>query len=160
MINPRTFEINKLYENKLKGYPINVKQQIDDLVQFVTDSFTKDVKSNHLDYIFSAYFANKIFHDLDNGTIEAIYYPSVKEKLTFENLAIKPDVFDKKYELFEVSDSIVTQYPSFGGGYFMEGLGSSKSFDFAAGKILWGDTIYQPHDRLRDLKRMFNFELN
>jgi len=104
-INPRTLELNQLYQNKIKIYPKKIQQQIDAFVQFVTDTFTKRVHpNNHLDYIFSAYFSNKIFHDFEDGKIEAIYYPSVQEKLSFENVAIKPEVFDKKFELVAVNN--------------------------------------------------------
>lgn len=85
-INPRTFEINKLHEKKIQIYTKEEQEQINILLQFVTDAFTKRVSpSNDLDYLISAYFSNKIFYDFEDGTIEAIYYPSVKEKLSFEN---------------------------------------------------------------------------
>ncbi len=160
-INPRTLELNQLYQNKLNIYPKNVQQQIDAFVQFVTDTFTKRVHPNsHLDYIFSAYFSNKIFHDFEDGKIEAIYYPSVQEKLSFENVAIKPEVFDKKFELAEVYDSVVVTDPSNGrGGYTMEGLGECKSFDFASGKVLWDpDKFFQPEERLKELKHYFGIK--
>lgn len=164
VLNPRTFEINKLYENKIKIYPNSVRQQIDALVQFVTDAFTKRVNpNNHLDYIFSSYFSNKIFNEFENGTIEAIYYPSVQEKLSFENVAIKADVFDKKYELVKVHDSVIVSDPSNGrGGYFMEGLSSCKSFDFASRKVLWDkdpNKMYQSPDRIKQLKNIYGVNL-
>jgi hypothetical protein len=161
VINPRTFNLNQLYIEKLNEYPINIRRQIDSLVQFVTDSFTKQVHtSNHLNYIFSAYFSNKILNVFENGSIEAIYYPSVKEKLSFENIAIKTDVFDRKYELIEVKDSVVDMDPFRGGGYFMYGLDECKSFDYAAGKILWEpDCQHQSKETLLELKYKFGFEL-
>lgn len=160
-INPRTLDLNRLYKNKIKTYPENVRKQIDAFVQFVTDSFTKRVYSkNHYDYIFSAYFSDKIFHHFEDGDIEAIYYPSVQEKLSFENVAIKPEVFDKKFELTEVHDSVVVTDPSNGrGGYMMEGLGECKSFDFASGKVLWDlDKFLQPDYRLNELKKYFGIK--
>ena len=63
VINPRTLNMNQLYINKLNEYPEKARNLIDSLVQFVTDSFTKQVHpSNHLNYIFSAYFSNKIYN--------------------------------------------------------------------------------------------------
>ncbi len=162
-INPRTRELNLLYHNKIKIYPLNVQKQIDTLIQFVTDAFTKRVHpNNHFDYIFSAYFSDKIFHDFEDGKIEAIYYPSVQEKLSFENVAIKPDVFDKKYELIKVHDSVVLNDPRNGkGGYLMEGFGECKSFDFASGKVLWDpDQFYQPPNRLEQLKQIFEIKFD
>jgi hypothetical protein len=160
-INPRTFEINQIYERKVKDYPEKVRNQIDSLLQFVTDAFTKYVHpSNHLNYIFSAYFSNKIFNNFEDGKIEAIYYPSVKEKLSFENIALKADVFDKRYELIKVKDSIVDMDPRSGsGGYMMLGLGECKNFDYASGKILWEtNELHQPKERITELKSKYGLE--
>lgn len=160
-INPRTFEINQVYEQKLKDYPEKVREQIDALVQFVADNFTKRVHpERHQDYIFSAYFSNKIFTHFENGTIEAIYYPSVQDGLSFENLAIKSTVFDNKYQLAEVKDSVVVVDPSTGGGYFMEGLSECKNFDFVTNKVLWDkNKIYQSADKIADLNKRYGVDL-
>ncbi len=162
VINPRTLEINGAYQKELANFPANVKAQLDNLVQFVADSFTKRVNpENHLDYIFSAYFSNKILYEFSSGEIEAIYYPSVQGNLSFENIAIKPVVFDKKYDLIEVKDSIVIVDPSNGkGGYGMDGLGESKSFDYAAGQIIWDmNKLRQPRERIFEHKLNFGLEL-
>jgi hypothetical protein len=163
VINPRTFEINQLYQKKIKIYPEFVQEQIDSLVQFIADAFTKRVNHNNdLDYIFSAYFSNKIYNDFENGTIEAIYYPSVQDGLSFENLAIKSDVFDEKYELVKVHDSVCVVDPTSGSrGFFFEGLSDCTSFDFTTGKILWNNTrIYQPVSRLLEMKKDFGILLD
>lgn len=160
--NLRTLQINRIFEKLLKTYPENEQEKIDILVQFVADVFTKTVNpNNHFDYIFSAYFSNKIFNDFEDGTIEAIYYPSVKEKLSFENLAIKPDVFDRKYELVEVKDSVCQADPTNGrGGFLFHGLSDCKSFDYSSGKILWeAEKIYQPPSILKDLKERYGLDL-
>lgn len=161
-INPRTLEINNLYEKQLKDFPEKIKNQIDALVQFVADNFTKRVHpERHIDYIFSAYFSNKIFNEFENGTIEAIYYPSVQDGLSFENLAIKSSVFDNKYQLAEVKDSVVVVDPSTGkGGYFMEGLSDCKEFNFETNEVLWDkNKIYQPVDKIAELNRKYGVDL-
>jgi len=161
VINPRTYEIYDIYNKKIKEYPENVQAQINTLLQFITDAFTKYVHpSNHLNYIFSAYFSNKIFNQFEDGKIEAIYYPSVKEKLSFENIAIKADVFDNRYELIKVKDSVVDMDPRSGsGGYVMLGLSECNSFDYASGKILWETCdIHQPKDRIQYLKDKYKLE--
>src|SRR5690606_16007235 len=72
VVNPRMSQINHIYEKQLKGYPQNTKMQIDTLVQFIADAFTKTISSkNHLDYIFSAYFSDRILNDFSFGEIEA-----------------------------------------------------------------------------------------
>ncbi|WP_017259283.1 hypothetical protein [Pedobacter arcticus] len=163
IINPRTFEINKIYQEKLKQYPENIREQIDLLVQFIADVFTKRIHPDrHLDYLFSAYFSNKILYEFENQEIEAIFYPSVKDKLSFENLAIKPNVFDNKYELVEVSDSVCVMDPTNGrGGFFFEGFSTCKSFDFTSGKILWDkDKIYQSEEKIIEMKNKFDVDLS
>lgn len=162
VVNIRSLEINKIFKKTLKKYPKFKQEKIDILIQFITDVFTKIVNpNNHYDYIFSSYFSNKIFNDFENGTIEAIYYPSVKEKLSFENLAIKPEVFDKKYELIEVKDSVCEMDITNGrGGYFFQGLSDCKSFDYASGKILWDkEKIYQSQTTLENLKKSYGINL-
>lgn len=162
VINPRTLNINRLYEKELKSFPNYARIQIDTLVQFIADAFTKRINpENHLDYVFSAHFANKILYEFTNGSIEAIYYPSVPSNLSFENIAIKPNVFDSKYDLVEVKDVIVIGDPSNGrGGYSMEGLGDCKSFDYAKGKILWDmSKIRQSRERVFEHKLNYGLEL-
>jgi len=161
VINPRTLKINDLFEKELAKFPQFTKSQITNLAQFVADAFTKKITGNHLDYVFSAYFANKILYDFEGGSIEAIYYPSVQDKLSFENIAIKPEAFDSKYELVEVKDSIVIVDLSNGrGGYMMEGLGESKSFDYASGKINWDmNKVGQSKERIFEHKLNYGLEL-
>lgn len=162
-INLRTFEINQLYEEKVRNYPKNVKMQLDALLQFVTDAFTRNIHPEaNLDYVFSAYFSNKIFNEFESGRIEAIYYPSVQAKLSFENIAIKSDVFDSKYELAEVKESLVVVEPSTGkGGYFMEVTSDCKSFDYASGKVLWdGSVLRMPKEKFELRKKEFDLDLD
>lgn len=101
----------------------------------------------------------EIFNQFEDGKIEAIYYPSVKERLSFENLAIKPEVFDTKYELIEVKDSVIRMDTSKGeGGYIMDGLSVCKSFDYAAGKILWDNKVDQSKERIAQLKSLYQVD--
>lgn len=162
LINLRTYEINETYEQELKKHPEHLRKSIDTLVQFVADAFSKRIiTENHLDYIFSAYFANKILNEFENGRIEAIYYPSVQERLSFENIAIKPESFDAKYLIDEVHDSVVVQDTRNGGrGYFMKGLSRCKSFDLTTGKILWDKTeINQSKQDIAELKLKYGVEI-
>lgn len=161
--NINTFNINKLYNKKIKDYPEFISQQIDNLVQFIADTFTKRVKPNsNLDYLFSAYFSNKILNEFENSSIEAIYYPSVKDKLSFENLAIKPAVFDSKYELIKVSESVCIMDPSNGkGGYFFQGISDCENFDYASEKILWDlEKYYLTPEELNDFKITYEIDLS
>lgn len=139
-INPRTFELqnafNKLVNQKFKGA---TKEAVINLSNFIAHHFSKIVdRDKDRDYLFSAFFANKLLYELDEGTVDGILYPSVQENLSFENIALKPDVFEKYYILDEVHESIVTKDPSDGGkGLLMRGTSNSKEFDFDNQTILW-----------------------
>jgi hypothetical protein len=163
VVNPRSIEYNNVYIKELEKHPENTRSLIDKLVQVVADAFTKDIKvNNHLDYVFSAYFANKILHQFENGKIDAIYYPSVKDKLTFENIAIKSDVFDKKYYLAEVKENFVVQdLSSNNGGHFSRGIADCKSFDYASGKILWDKTkVLQTDNFMKKIKFLHGVDID
>jgi hypothetical protein len=162
-INPRMFEYNQIYKKKVEGFPLYFKQQMDDLIQFVADGFTKYVKpGNDLDYIFSAYFSNKILNEFENGTIDAIYYPSVQDKLHFENIAIKPDVFEKYYIIKEVHDEVLVGTPRDGrGGYWGNGFGHCKNFNHDTGEILWDpEQLKINEDSILDLKWKHGFKFS
>lgn len=163
VVNPRTLDFDNIFQERLAEYPTNIQNLILQLVQFISDSFSKKIDTrNHLDYIFSAYFSNKIFNEFENGTIEAIYYPSVQQSLSFENLAIKPESFDSKYELVSVKESVVITTPENGrGGYFMEGLSDCNSFDYLSDKVLWNPKdIRQPESAMINLKKLYNIEID
>lgn len=155
--NPRLFEIEQLYRKSIREYPNEIQEHINLLSQFVADVFTKRINSvSNLDYIFSAYFSDKIFNEYENRTIEAIYYPSVKQSLVFENIAIKPESFDTKYELIDVSDSIVETTPSINSfGYMMLGLGDCKNFDYSNNRICWTDKYKLPDNMIEDVKNKY-----
>lgn len=161
LINPRMFEFNQIYEKKTRELPPYFKQQADDLIQFVADGFTKYIRpGNDLDYIFSAYFSNKILTDFEYGTIDAIYYPSVQDGLSFENIAIKPEVFEKYYTISEVHDQVMVNTPrDGGGGYFGRGFGDCENFNLDSGEILWDpEQIKINEDSILELKWKYGFE--
>lgn len=125
------------YNKALKQYDIELQKQLDIILQFVADCFNKEVEdSNHFDYYLSAHYANRIFRELQNGQINAILYPSVRQSLTLTNIALKPDVFDENYELEKVEESKITQIPSnVNSGWLMNGTGYCT--EFKDDKILW-----------------------
>lgn len=162
-INPRLIKYQNEFYRALSIYTHKEQQMINLLVKFVADSFSKQVDPNrHHDYIFSAYFSNKMFNELGKGEVEAIYYPSVQEKGSFENLAIKPSAFDKKYILSEVIESVVVADPSNGGGgYLMETISHCDQFDWGTKRILWHKEKYpQPPIIINSLKERFKIDLS
>jgi len=125
------------YENALKQHDPDTAAQIDELLQFVADCFAKDVEyGNNFDYTMSAFYANKILYEFEGGSIDALVYPSVADKLDFSNIAIKPSVFEDQYEPYEVHEGIVATVPNApGGGFVIHGTGWSRTFE--DGKIIW-----------------------
>lgn len=156
-INPRTLDYaNKYYEKVYKLFPDHAAEFAIDLFQFISDCFARRIDSgNDRDYIFSAYFSDKILNEFNDGKIDAIYYPSVQEKLSFENLAIKPEVFDRIFELEEVREGLIVTVPNIRfKGYFSEGLYECKRFNFSSNDVLWdqADNRYNPETIEKNIK--------
>jgi hypothetical protein len=135
--NKASLDFLNKYNKSLNQSSTEVQEQIDELIQFIAECFAKNVEyGNNYDYFFSAYFANKIFNEIDNGIVEAIVYPSVQAKLKFSNIAIKPEAFDKKYRLIDVSESSVDSISTKNGsGYSLKGRGDTSNID--NNKIIW-----------------------
>jgi len=125
------------YNTQKQQYSEEVQKQLDIIIQFVADCFSKDVEdTNRIDYFLSSYYANRIFWELQDGEIDAILYPSVRQSLTLTNIAMKPEVFDKHYKLELVEESIVEQNVNQqSSGWSMFGTGYSKTFENE--KIAW-----------------------
>jgi hypothetical protein len=129
--NEMSLRANIEYIQQLKQYDEQLQKQLDIILQFVADCFNKEVNDdNHFDYFLSSHYANRLLWELQNGEIDAILYPSVRQSLTLTNIALKPLVFTANYELELVEESVVTQNLSkTSRGWFMEGTGYSKTFD-------------------------------
>lgn len=111
--NRISLEAKMKYAQKLKQYDAQLQKQLDIVLQFITDCFNKEVNDkNHLDYFLSSYYANRLFWELQDGEIDAILYPSVRQSLTLTNIALKPLVFTTNYKLELVEEMLVTQIPS------------------------------------------------
>lgn len=163
IINPQTWEYENEYRKKVQEtFPNNSADFVIELSQFISDAFARRIDSgNDRDYLFSAYFSDKILNEFEEGRIDAIFYPSVQEKLSFENIAIKPEVFDKFYELEEIRESVVVTVPNrHVRGYMMEGLFDCKKFNHETGNIIWeeAEKRYNPEDFERK-KREFRLDL-
>lgn len=135
--NELSLRAKMLSNNLLKQYDDNTKKQIEIILQFIADSFSKDVNAqNHFDYYLSSHYANRLLYEFENGELDALLYPSVRQSLTLSNVAIKPEIFDRYYEIDKVEESIITSRPSeFSRGWTMKGTGYSNNF--SDGKIKW-----------------------
>ncbi len=125
------------YNQQRHQYDEEIQKQLDIIIQFVADCFSKEVDdANHFDYFLSSYYANRIFWELQDGEIDAILYPSVRQSLEMTNVAMKPDIFDQHYELELVEESVVKQNKNKAStGWHMLGTGYSKTFE--SEKIKW-----------------------
>ncbi|MFD0975373.1 hypothetical protein [Salinimicrobium gaetbulicola] len=161
-INPHSWRLEKEFNKLVKqNHPKEQQEIVISLSKFIAYHFSKYVdRQKPKNYLFSAFFSNKILNDFEGGTIDGIIYPSVRSKLSFENVALKPDVFDLNYQLSEVHESIITKDPSDGDkGYLMDGLNFSKEFDYETGEIMWDDSIKQPQERIDFFKKHFQLDL-
>jgi len=125
------------YWNAIKQYDVQQKKQFDLILQFVADCFSKEIEEgNHFDYFLSSHYANRLFWELQDGEIDAILYPSVRQSLTLTNIAMKPTVFDENYEVELVEESTITQIPSkTAPGWSMNGIGYATTIE--NGNIVW-----------------------
>lgn len=159
--NPRSNEFENYFHEEVKKFSDDEREAVIELSCFIAHYFSKTVNTNNdKDYLYSAYFADKILNELENGTIEGIYYPSVKSSLSFENIALKTSVFDEFFVLEEVDESVVFKDRSDGsGGLMMRGITSSKEFNFEEGKILWQDSLLYDSE-LKLLIDMYKVDLS
>ncbi|WP_448635248.1 hypothetical protein [Pedobacter panaciterrae] len=156
-INLTSQRYEKHFQNLLKELPKNAAIAVEFLNQFVADAFSKRFQhnSNDINYLVSAYFANQMLYKYKEHNIEAIFYPSVQQKLAFENLAIKPEVFDAKYRLVSVKEDIVVKTPRDGdGGYFQQGISKCENFDFDNDTILWTDKFHQTDESMTEYTKV------
>lgn len=141
VINPRSIQYKKMFEQTLQSQykdPLT-REFIIELNKFISEQFSKPITTgNHRDYIFSSFFASKILNEMEDGTIDAIHYPSVKEDLSLDNIAIKPSAFDSNFVLSEVEESFVYGIPTKqSSGFILNGTGNTMNFDHSSGKINW-----------------------
>ncbi len=128
----------QILSNKMiSQYDDNTKKQIQIILQFIADAFSKEVQNgNHYDYFLSSHYANRLLYEFENGEIDAILYPSVRQSLTLSNIALKEEIFEKYYEIEKVEESKIVSKPTIGkNGWMMEGTGYSNKFENA--KVIW-----------------------
>lgn len=77
--------------------------------QFISDSLP--VNPKRYDYLFSAFFSDKILTpfppEVNMQSLDCILYPSVACEHKADNLAIRPEVFDRRFRLASVKESTV-----------------------------------------------------
>lgn len=160
-INQNTFEINQLYEREIRSVPVRLAEGMDVLMEFTAEEFTKSVDSNNPhDYFISAYLADRMFTELQSGKVDAIYYPSVKEKLSFENLAIKATSFDRNYKLTKASESIfISHVHGEKKGLWLNGIASTEDIDEANNLVRWKENEFtQPDEDMAEMIKQYDLK--
>ncbi len=110
---------------------------MNEFVQFLADCFTKEVdENNHYDYFLSSLYAHRLFNFLNDGEIEAILYPSMRNDLVTTNIAIKYNVFDDNYELESIEEKIVIETPC-GENKLSELKTIKQTSNFKNHEIIW-----------------------
>ena len=159
IINLNTFDINQMYEREIRSEPKGLAEGIDLLMEFATDEFTKSVDSNNPNnYFISAYLADRMYTELQDGKVDAIYYPSVQEKLSFENLAIKKTSFDSYYKLTKASESVFISF-SRGEkiGMNLKGIASTEDIDEDNNLVKWKENEFtQSDEEMSEMIEQYN----
>jgi len=114
---------NLLHKEAQKKYCSNF---IMNVMSFYAHCFAEEIDhTNNKTYIFTALLSDKILHQYENGIIDAILYPSVKNDQQTNNIAIKPTAFDRNYELYHTIEKRVISVEK-NNEYRLEILGQSK----------------------------------
>ncbi len=135
-INMRLLETYNSFKLDLKRFPPEISKLIYEIHAFYANCFAREIKTNNNQgYIYTALLADKIFNHYEGGIVDAILYPSTKEDLRTENIAIKKDSFDNKYRLFKTTEKRLIDFSQNGDKYVFELLGESQKI--VGDKILW-----------------------
>ncbi|UYZ61316.1 hypothetical protein [Hymenobacter latericus] len=138
-INIGTWEIREAFEQQVRQFPPHLRELFTLQVEFLADAFSRLVRpGSHLNYLFSAFFAGKIMGSEIGG--EAIIYPSVQQRLSFDNIAIKANVFDRVFRLKEAKEMVVLASPfgekGYSTGTFSHSTGRAKEVQ-EGGQLNW-----------------------
>lgn len=109
--NQETKNFESMYEQHIKA--LHKEQQIINkkILEFITERFSATVDNKyHYNYIFSAIYSNYMLNKFQDGYIDAIYYPGIKNDFCFENYAIKPTSLENKFKLTNIEERLVENF--------------------------------------------------
>lgn len=134
------------YVHSMQQLTPNTKDVVVAVYAFIIKAFTRKVNpSNRQGYLFSALLAD-LFFNLPNNPVDAIYYPSVPNKGSAMNIAIKPDIVDKALTMIEAKEGVVQIDPSKGADIWFSFItGISTSYNKDTLKLDWVNQ-YIPSD--------------
>lgn len=132
----------------------NVKRTaIETIYGLISYFFTRKVENN-IEYLFSSYFANK-FLNSSIQKIEAIFYPSVENNLSTQNIAILTEIFDLKFDFVEAREMLVLSGDENKGGWISQELSIAEKADNDL--LIWETKI--DSTSISKLQVEFDFEL-
>lgn len=128
--NIRLSKMYNSFMSDLKRFPPEISRLIFEIHIFYANCFARKIDSNnHQGYIFTAVLSDKILTQYNGGIVEAILYPSTQEELRTENIAIKKDSFDMKYELRKTAEKRLIEFSENRDYYKFELSGESDKID-------------------------------
>lgn len=134
--NYRLKTLYKCFIKELQNFPPPVSNLYFEIHQFYSKFFAREIDSNdNQGYLITALLADKILNKYKNGIVDAILYPSTKEDLRTENIAIKKESFDAKYQLSETIEKRLLKITQNGERFEFERLGESLKID--GHNIIW-----------------------
>lgn len=133
------YRLKALYDwfiKELQKFPTPVSNLYLELHQFYSKCFAREINPNDNEgYLITALLADKILNKYKNGIVDAILYPSTKEDLKTENIAIKKESFDAKYQLSDTIEKRLLKITDNGEKYEFERIGESLNIDRQ--KVIW-----------------------
>jgi len=135
-LNINLLNLYSSFVQELKKFPPHVAKLYFELHRFYSKCFAREINSNNNHgYIFTAIMADRILNEYKNGVIDAILYPSTKEALRTENIVIKKNSFDNKYELSETFEKRLIDFSEDRDKYVFERLGESSKIE--RNRVYW-----------------------
>lgn len=121
---------------EMQNFPPPLSNLYFEIHQFYSKCFAREIDLNdNQGYLITALLADKILNKFENGIVDAILYPSTKEELRTENIAIKKESFDAKYKLSETIEKKLLKIAQNGDRYVFERFGESLEID--GNNIIW-----------------------
>lgn len=103
IVNAYLAELNKKF-SELKNRPNDALliEYFEVVFSFLADEFSKEV-TDPMEYYLSALYSERVFEKREKEwTFDGIYYPSVKNKFSYFNLALRPTYLDNNYRLSKI----------------------------------------------------------
>jgi hypothetical protein len=140
--NGISLDVKKLHENYISKMSQNEQTYYNLSMQFLAMCFSKEVEiNNHFDYFMSSYISNNIFSNL-NESYDLILYPSVEERLGFSNMAFRPETFDQRFILKEVTTDLCLGIKGTDlKGVMFKQICNTTNFDLEVGSIKWDKVL-------------------